>query len=68
VSRAAYRMTGRCLEVLREHKDEWIAAHEGKVASIRQDIDDMLNCGTLEWDAYVDGHLSYELMAFERVR
>jgi len=68
VSRAAYRMTGRCLEVLRERKDEWITMHEAQVPSIRQDIDDMLNCGTLEWDAYIDGHLTYELMAFERIR
>lgn len=68
VSRAAYRMTGRCLEVLRENKDQWITEHAAKIPSIEKDIDDMLNCGTLEWDAYVGGHLSYELMAFERVQ
>ena len=33
----------------------------------QKDINDMLTCGTLEWDAFVDGHLSYELMSFERV-
>ena len=60
-------MTGRCLEVLKENKDRWIAEYEARVPSIRQDIDDMLNCGTLEWDAYVAGHLTYELMAFERI-
>jgi SAM-dependent methyltransferase len=68
VSRAAYRMTGRCLEVLRENKDKWIAEHAAKIPSIEKDVNDMLNCGTLEWDAYVGGHLSYELMAFERVQ
>ena len=68
VSRAAYRMTGRCLEVLRENKDQWIADYSAKIPSIEKDINDMLNCGTIEWDAYVDGHLSYELMAFERVK
>jgi len=68
VSRAAYRMTSRCLEILKENKDRWIEQHEARAPTIRKDIDDMLNCGTLEWDAFVAGHLSYELMAFEKVR
>lgn len=67
VSRAAYRMTGRCLEVLRANRDAWIAAHQQRCPSIQKDIDDMLNCGTLEWDAYQDGYLSYQLLAFDRV-
>jgi cyclopropane fatty-acyl-phospholipid synthase-like methyltransferase len=67
VSRAAYRMTGRCLEVLRARQHEWIAAHGARCATIRQDIHDMLNCGTLEYDAYVQGYLGYHLLAFDRV-
>lgn len=67
VSRAAYRMTGRCLEVLRERRDAWIAAHAARRPSIAKDIDDMLNCGTLEWDAFRQGYLSYQLLAFDRI-
>jgi SAM-dependent methyltransferase len=68
VSRAAYRMTGRCLEVLRERADELVAAHGARRPEIRKDIDDMLACGTLEYDAYRDGHLSYQLLCFDKVR
>jgi SAM-dependent methyltransferase len=67
VSRAAYRMTGRCLEVLRERADALVAEHQAMRPEIRKDIDDMLQCGTLEHDAYVQGYLSYQLMTFDKV-
>ncbi|MFO1077878.1 MAG: class I SAM-dependent methyltransferase, partial [Planctomycetota bacterium] len=67
VSRAAYRMTGRCLEVLRQRADELVAAHSAARPGIAQDVADMLNCGTLEYDAYKQGYLSYQLLTFDRV-
>jgi len=68
VSRGAYRMTGRCLEVLRARRDELIAAHSARRPEIQKDVDDMLQCGTLEYDAYRQGYLSYQLLAFDKVR
>lgn len=67
VSRAAYRMTGRCLEVLRENAGRWVAQHSARRPEIGKDIDDMLNCGSLEYDAYQQGYLSYQLLTFDRI-
>ncbi len=67
VSRAAYRMTGRCLEILRERAAEWTAAHSARRPEIGKDIADMLNCGTLEYDAWRAGYLSYQLLTFDKV-
>lgn len=66
VSRAAYRMTGRCLEVLAQRRDEWIRQFSARRPEIQRDIDDMLNCGTLEYDAWRQGYLSYQLLTFDR--
>lgn len=66
VSRAAYRMTGRCLEVLRENAAAWTAQYSARRPEIGKDIQDMLNCGTLEYDAYRDGYLCYQLLTFDK--
>jgi len=57
----------RCLEVLREHAGEWTAAYSAQRPSIGKDIADMLQCGTLEYDAWKQGYLSYQLLAFDKV-
>lgn len=67
VSRAAYRMTGRCLEVLRENAGRWVAQYTARRPEIGKDIDDMLNAGSLEYEAYQQGYLSYQLLTFDCV-
>ena len=66
ISRAAYRMTSSCLAELRRRRAELIAAHSQRRPEIGKDIDDMLSCGTLEYDAYRAGHLSYQILTFDR--
>jgi SAM-dependent methyltransferase len=66
ISRAAYRMTGRCLEVLRERRAAMIAAHGARRPEIARDIDDMLACGSLEYDAWRAGYLGYQVLCFDK--
>ena len=66
VSRAAYAMTRRCLDVLRQRRDRFVAEHAAKKPEIARDIDDMLQCGNLEFEAFEQGYLSYQLLAFDR--
>jgi hypothetical protein len=50
---------------------DWVLFQESFQCSarwpeIQRDIDDMLNCGTLEHDAWRQGYLSYQLLTFDR--